>query len=265
MALATADSRAFRGHLTGYWNAGSRPNGGYIMALGARAMSLALPFADPFTVTCHFLSACEEADVQIDVEPIRSGRSLATATALLAQGKERARFIGTYGRFGDAVGPTNVSIGPPAMPPPEQCIPAARSLPTGAVLPVTDYVDILYPPHTTVAAEGKTSGRAEVAAWFRMRDGRDPDPFVLFLAADAFAPAVLELGLRGWSPTIELTVHVRQAPAPGWLRVNRATRVLSNGYFEEDAEIWDAEDRLVAQARQFARLGPALAPQGASA
>ena len=262
LALTAIDDRSFAGHLTGYWNAGSRPNGGYIMALGVRAMSMALPFEDPFTATCHFLSAAEEDRTKIEVETVRAGRSLATATARLVQTKERARLVGTFGRFDDMIGPTNISLEPPVMPAPEDCVPASKHLPTGATLPVTDYVDIRYPPNTTVAAEGRTSGCPEVFAWFRMRDGREPDPFVLYLAADAFAPAVLELGLRGWSPTIELTVHIRANPSPGWLRVHRRTRVLQKGYFEEDAEIWDDSDRIVAQARQFARLGPELPTAG---
>ena len=259
LELSAEGDGSFGAHLTGYWNAGSRLNGGYVMALGARAMSLALPFADPFTVTCHFLSAAEEDHARIEVETVRAGRSLATASARIIQGKERARFLGTFGSFEDPMGLTAISLEAPEMPPPEDCVAAARSLGTGTALPITDYVDIRYPPETTVAAEGRPSGHAEVKAWFRMRDGREPDPFMLFLAADGFAPAILELGLRGWSPTIELTVQVRAHPSPGWLRVVRRTHALRNGYFEEDAEIWDAADQLVAQARQLARLGPEIA------
>ncbi len=245
-------------HISGFWNAGSKPNGGYIMALGAKAMSLTLPYPDPFTVTCHFLSAADEDGAQVSVERVRVGRSLATAAACVSQSKERARLIGTFGRYGDASGPTDVSVRIPAMPEPEDCVGAARTLPTGVSLPVVDHVDIRYPPRTTMAAEGRTSGRADVSAWFRMRDGCEPDPFMLFLAADAFAPAVLELGMRGWSPTIELTVHIRAAPTPGWLRIHRRTRALVNGYFEEDSNIWDAGGNLVAQGRQLARLGAPL-------
>lgn len=31
------------------------------------------------------------------------------------------------------------------------------------------------------------------------------------------------------------------------------TRNLAGGFLEEDAEVWDSEDRLVAQSRQLAR------------
>ena len=109
---------------------------------------------------------------------------------------------------------------------------------TGAVewvaLPINNEAEIRFQPGTTLAADGEPSGEPSVAAWFAC--GRaDPDVFLLFLAADAFVPAVNELGITSWSPTIELTVHVRAHPAPGWLRVVRTTNVLWNSYFEEDS------------------------------
>jgi hypothetical protein len=39
-----------------------------------------------------------------------------------------------------------------------------------------------------------------------------------------------------------------------WLRVRVSTRNLAEGLLEEDAEVWDSSDRLVAQARQLARV-----------
>ena len=45
---------------------------------------------------------------------------------------------------------------------------------------------------------------------------------------------------------------MRARPAPGWLRVLHATRNLAGGMFEEDCEVWDSADRLVAQSRQLA-------------
>ena len=76
---------------------------------------------------------------------------------------------------------------------------------------------------------------------------------LLLLVADALPPVTFDLGLPGWAPTIELTVHLRAKPAPGWLRVVHSTRNLAGGYFEEDAEVWDSAGRLVAQSRQLAR------------
>ncbi|MGA9746118.1 MAG: thioesterase family protein, partial [Nocardioides sp.] len=53
---------------------------------------------------------------------------------------------------------------------------------------------------------------------------------------------------------LELGVHLRARPAPGWLRVMHRTRNLAGGLFEEDAEVWDSAGRLVAQSRQLAKV-----------
>src|SRR5260221_612755 len=67
------------------------------------------------------------------------------------------------------------------------------------------------------------------------------------------APAVLELGEMS-SSTIELTVHLRARPAPGWLAGRMSTRYVIGGYHEEDVELWDSAGQLVAQSRQLALL-----------
>ena len=90
------------------------------------------------------------------------------------------------------------------------------------------------------------------------------DEFSLLFAGDrglaltrlreAQPPVVtLDLGLRGWTPTLQLTAHLRAVPAPGWLLLSHATRNFAGGLLEEDAEVWDSSGRLVAQSRQLAR------------
>jgi acyl-CoA thioesterase len=60
---------------------------------------------------------------------------------------------------------------------------------------------------------------------------------------------VLELGVS--TTTIQLTVHLRAKPAPGWLACRATTRFVSGGYHEEDFEVWDSAGTLVAQSRQL--------------
>ena len=47
---------------------------------------------------------------------------------------------------------------------------------------------------------------------------------------------------------------VREVPAPGPLRVQFRSRFVQNGMFEEDGEVWDSRDVLVAQSRQLGLL-----------
>ncbi|MGH2736311.1 MAG: thioesterase family protein, partial [Actinomycetota bacterium] len=89
--------------------------------------------------------------------------------------------------------------------------------------------------------------------WMRFKEGRPADLLSLPMLVDAAAPAVLEIGEIG-SSTMELTVHLRARPAPGWLACRVTTRHVIGGYHEEDFEIWDTEGTLVAQSRQLALL-----------
>jgi hypothetical protein len=57
-----------------------------------------------------------------------------------------------------------------------------------------------------------------------------------------------------WVPTLELTVHVRAVPVPGPLRVLFRSRFISGGLLDEDGEMWDASDRLVALSRQISLI-----------
>lgn len=114
-------------------------------------------------------------------------------------------------------------------------------------------LDLRLDPACAGWAMGKPSGRGLIQGWLRMADGREPDPLLLLLAADALPPTAFDLGMLGWTPTLELTVHVRGLPAPGWLRVKASTSNLAGGLLEEDAEVWDSAGRLVAQSRQLAR------------
>ena len=99
---------------------------------------------------------------------------------------------------------------------------------------------------------GTPTGNPVAEFYMRFRDGREPDMAALPLFVDAAAPVVLEVA--GLSTTVQLTVHLRARPAPGWLACRAVTRYVAGGYHEEDFEIWDSAGTLVAQSRQLALL-----------
>jgi len=50
--------------------------------------------------------------------------------------------------------------------------------------------------------------------WFRLRDGEPADTIALLCAVDAFPPTAFNADFPlAWTPTIELTVHVRARPS----------------------------------------------------
>jgi hypothetical protein len=91
--------------------------------------------------------------------------------------------------------------------------------------------------------------------YFQLREPWAPDAYLLALAVDCLPPVVFGLRVVGWSPTVELTWHMRAVPAPGVLRVAARCRHVSGGWFDEEAEVWDSAGRLVAQSRQIALVG----------
>jgi hypothetical protein len=246
--------------LSAGWAIISAVNGGYLLAVLGRALADALPHDDPFSISAHYLTASQPGPAVVRTDVVRTGRTLSTGQASLFQyddeGREveRIRVLASYGDLDGLPDDVRTSAKPPAIPPVDQCFgPQDGPAPVPGSSALTDRLMLKLDPSTLGWALGSPSGKGEMRAWFGLADGRDPDPFSLLLAVDALPPTAFELGLSGWVPTVELTVHVRSRPAPGPLRVSITTRNLAGGFLEEDAEVWDSADRLVAQSRQLAR------------
>ncbi|WP_432137876.1 MULTISPECIES: thioesterase family protein [unclassified Streptomyces] len=243
------------------WTIFGAVNGGFLLAVLGRALADALPHADPFTVSAHYLSASRPGPAVVRTETVRTGRTLSTGQASLLQydeeGREveRIRVLASYGDLGDLPDDVRTTAKPPALPPLDQCFgPEDGPAPAKDQQPIAERLMLKLDPATVGWALGQPSGKGEMRAWFGLADGRDADPFSLLLAVDALPPTAFDLGVIGWVPTVELTVHVRARPAPGPVRVAITTRNLAGGFLEEDAEVWDSADRLVAQSRQLARI-----------
>ncbi|WP_028813805.1 thioesterase family protein [Streptomyces flavidovirens] len=250
--------------LSAGWTIIHAVNGGYLLALLGRALRDALPHPDPFTVSAHYLTPSVPGKAVVRTQTVRSGRTLSTGQASLFQYAddgtevERIRVLASYGDLDALPDDVRTTAKPPVMPPYEHCLGNDAG---SAVIPgssgITERLDIRLDPATAGWAVGAPSGKGEMRGWFGLADGRDADPLSLLLTVDALPPTSFELGLKGWTPTVELTTHIRCRPAPGPLRVSITTRNLAGGFLEEDAEVWDSADRLVAQSRQLAR-----APRG---
>ncbi|GAA0913995.1 thioesterase family protein [Streptomyces thermoalcalitolerans] len=247
--------------LSAGWTIINAVNGGYLLAVLGRALAHALPHPDPFTISAHYLTASRPGPAVVRTEVARTGRTLSTGQASLFQydedGREveRIRVLATYGDLDALPDDVRTAAKPPAIPPMEQCFgPQDGPAPVPGSSAITDRLMLKLDPATLGWALGSPSGKGEMRAWFGLADGRDHDPLSLLLAVDALPPTAFELGVKGWVPTVELTVHVRCRPAPGPLRVSTTTRNFAGGFLEEDAEVWDSADRLVAQSRQLARV-----------
>ncbi|MFF5723800.1 thioesterase family protein [[Kitasatospora] papulosa] len=263
-AVTLREEGVYDAELSAGWTIIHAVNGGYLLALLGRALGEALPHADPFSVSAHYLTASVPGPAVIRTQVVRTGRTLSTGEASLFQLAEdgteieRIRVLATYGDLDGLSDDIRTSAEPPAIPPLEQCLgtsDGASAIPGSSA--ITERLDIKLDPATVGWAVGAPSGKGEMRGWFGLADGRDADPLSLLLTVDALPPTSFELGLKGWTPTVELTAHIRCRPAPGPLRVSITTRNLAGGFLEEDADVWDSAGRLVAQSRQLAR-----APRG---
>ncbi|WP_329123174.1 thioesterase family protein [Streptomyces sp. NBC_01465] len=255
--------------LSAGWTIIHAVNGGYLLALLGRALGEALPHSDPLTISAHYLTASAPGPAVIRTELVRGGRTLSTGQASLFQYAEdgteveRIRVLASYGDLDALPDDVRTTAKPPAIPPMEHCFgPEDGPAPIPGSSAITDRLRLKLDPATCGWAVGAPSGKGEMRAWFGLADGRDADPLSLLLAVDALPPTAFEMGLKGWVPTVELTVHVRCRPAPGPLRVSITTRNLAGGFLEEDTEVWDSADRLVAQSRQLARAPRNSSPSG---
>ncbi len=249
--VAGADGR-YTASLTGRWNGtAGAVNGGYMLSTCLRALALGMPFPDPVVISGFFLKPGTAGPASIRTSVIRRGRTTAFGDAALAQdGKDVVRATAAFARLG-ADGLVFTDGAPPDLPPPGQCagVPVASFGPA-SIAERIEFRSAELPGWY----RGRPSGRPASSFWMRFTDGREPDLLCLPLLVDSIAPSVLELGAG--STTIELTVHLRARPAPGWLACRAATRFVRGGYHEEDFEVWDSAGFLVAQSRQLALLVP---------
>ncbi|MFJ6836703.1 thioesterase family protein [Streptomyces sp. NPDC091209] len=259
-AVTPREAGVYDVDLSAGWTIINAVNGGYLLAVLGRALADALPHSDPFTISAHYLTASQPGPAVIRTDVVRTGRTLSTGQASLFQydgeGREteRIRVLASYGDLDALPDDVRTTARPPEIPPMDQCFgPQDAPAPIPGSSAITDRLFLKLDPATLGWALGAPSGKGEMRAWFGLADGRDADPLSLLLAVDALPPTAFEIGLSGWVPTVELTVHVRSRPAPGPLRVSITTRNLAGGFLEEDAEVWDSADRLVAQSRQLAR------------
>jgi acyl-CoA thioesterase len=237
----------WRGCIAPEWGLRGRPNGGYLMAIAARAAMVATGRAHPHAVTGSFVRTPAAGPVHIDVETVKSGRQLTQVRCCLRQ--NAATVLDALVVLGD----------PPTTPPAWHGVPDPRPAPYAECVPVPpkpgrvgllERLDIRYDP--AASPLGPRTPHAAVRAWVSFADGPQPDPLRSLLIADVLPASIQSMGWAGWAPTVQMTTYLRAVPAPGPLAVAVAGRLLTPPWFDEVADVYDHTGQLVAQARQIA-------------
>jgi len=244
--------------LDGSWAVEGRLHGGYLLRTAVE-QALDDQHPHPLAASVHYISPPDAGPAAVQVERLRTGRRVASSRVRLVQvaadgadSVARAELLLSHGSLSAGDDYWSAPGGPPVLPPLADCPRVPPQTPTGRTVSYFTHVDLRIDPASAQWADGRPQRQASVQGWMRRDDGADACPLDLLVFADAMPPVTFDLGLTGWVPTLELTVLLRGLPAPGWVRVLQRARLLRDGWLDEECEIWDSSDRLVAQARQLA-------------
>lgn len=242
------------------WFVQTGPNGGYVAALLMRAFVTVVdePVRAARSLSVHYLQPAAAGPARVEVDVLRAGRSLSFLSARLIQGE---RLVATAtAAFGS--GRSDLAfqtVRPPDdLPAPEELTPPET--PEGLTPPIARRLD--YRP--TGLPRLLSGADAEFWCWLRLREPGLVDATVLSLYVDAMIPALF---LRATTPvlvpTVDLTVHLRSSPRDGydgWCLGHVRTRTVTEGFAEEDCDIYDDRGVLLAQSRQLGLVVP-LSPR----
>lgn len=245
----------WKAHIPEGWDIFGVTNGGFLMAIATRAMGAEANGRQLISATGSFLNPTRGGPTEIEVEVLKSGRSLSTLRATLS--REGTGLVHVTGVFAEPDRPKPnrdlLKSGPPGLPPPDECLRAAPSETAPLPPPFTGKVDVRIHPEDAGLFTGAPGRDAVMRGWFRLLDGEEIDAHGVVLATDALPPAIFNSPYpAGWTPTLDLTVQVRNPAPQGWLACRFTTRLVTDGMLEEDGEIWDEDGRLVALSRQLA-------------
>ena len=241
------------------WTIGGTPNGGYLLAILARAATSEVAHEHVLAISAHYLTSPDPGPITVETEVLRSGRTASQVRARIVQGGQGCvESLVTVGTLDADVKPY-WDGGVPDLAPldPSRAMRIEGNSPSGLTLPIMSQIDLRIDPSSLGFGVGEPTGRGELHGWLALLGDEDFDPISLVYAVDSFPPATLDIEITGWVPTLELSVYVRALPAPGPLRVLQKAVLIDGGRVDEVCYLWDSTGRLVAQGTQLAgiRLG----------
>lgn len=256
IALRPAGDGVYEGEVRGGWWTPRGPLGGYVMALMVAGFERAVadPARQPRSCTMHFLRPPHEGPITVRTTVERAGRTLTSVSGRLEQdGKLMGLALGAFSTAWE--GPLLDDAPIPDVPPPaDRMTTGRRAAPDSLPPPFVERIVFQHrfgPPLFSRAEHG------EVGGWLGLREERPIDLASVAVLADAWFPAPWpRLSALAPAPTIDLTIHFR-APLPiadGLLLGRFENRLVRDGFFEEDGELWSQDGTLVAQSRQLGLL-----------
>ncbi|MCK0438596.1 thioesterase family protein [Gordonia alkaliphila] len=268
-----ADSVTYRGSVSPAFTIGPKVHGGSLQMMAASAARAALyrlggpdqpAGTTAIAVASDFLAAPDPAEVTLAVRLLKRGRTVSLAHVdVLQADRVMVSSSVTLGRpdVGDPhhSGGTVLDDLPPV--PTADAVPIDDS-PLGEVMHLAPAMDLALDPHWFPVLRGE-QGEPQIRGWTRPKDpAAQPASMAAdfpVLVCDVSPPVVMNLGLFGWAPTVQLTTYLRRVPetgpdGAGWLRFAATSTEVGQGMFAEDHAVVDETGALVAQSRQLALI-----------
>lgn len=242
----------YSGAISENWLINKNPNGGYLMAILARAMCDKSEKTSTPIITANYISRCRPGDVTVRVEEISVSKQFSRYEARLFQeGAEKIRAFGTFADENIDCAINRNESSAPQLAERKACI----GMPPIPGFTVFDNIELLLDPPCAGWLQGKLIDISENRGWFRFRETRPHDLLSVLQIADSMPPAAfVSQGVTAWVPTIELSVSIRSIPETEWLRCKLRTRHITCGLLEADCEVWDETGSLAAISRQIAQF-----------
>lgn len=245
-AVEALGGGAYAADIDATWGVFGNANGGYLLAVMARAALHDGGRAFPHAVSASYLRPGVHGRARIDVEVLRSGKTATQARVVLSQDQGPA--IDATFVLGDLPSGEVDRADAVALPPAPELCSSIVERPPG--IDILERIGLRYAP----GLDPREPGEPRIHAWFDLLSPEPPDPLHALLAADALAPSVHRLGNIGWAPTVQLTAYLHAVPAPGRLAVEAVAGEIRDGWFDESMVVADSAGRLAVRARQLARL-----------
>ena len=248
----TPDSRYF---------VGNTPHGGYLLALMNKALSSVLTHPNSINSNVYYLDRTEPKPAELHVEVIRTSRGSSMGQVRLMQnGKLTCLFSALCSDFQYMKGHSGLETPLPEI---MNSVPENQfkgmnyeNFKAGSTPSFIQQLEMsVHPDHAWWDRDiSMDVAEARCSAFLELKGGA-ADTFVLSYLADILPPVVQnKYGSLGWVPTLTLTCNIRQLPKTNRLFIDGLAKDISNGYFEQDCNIWDMDGNLVATSRQLAKI-----------
>ena len=240
---------------------GKTPHGGYLNALMHKALILSVPHSVAISSSIQYLNRIENKDVVLEVEIFKISKGSSSGLVKLSQDNKICTvFNAICSDFEHMKGFNGLLTNLPDL---YKNTPMKdyKNLNYDVISPgftpsfIHQLTCTVHPNHAWWDRDiDEDHAEARCSAYMQM-DGGVPDQFVLAFYVDVAPPVVSnKYGPLGWIPTYSLTTHIRQLPTTEILFVDFVAKDINKGYFEQDCNIWDLNENLVASSRQLTRI-----------